>query len=457
MSPPAALPVESTAAIMRREVGRTVALAIPMIAGQVGQMMMGLADTIMVGRLGVTPLAAAAFATSVINVLFVLGIGLTAAVGVLVSQAHGAGAPHEAGEVTRHGLWIGLVAGLGITVVCAAWVAVGGLAHAGQAPEVAAAARNFFLLLGASMIPALGWQVLKQFCEALSHAWAPMLIMVGAVALNVALNWVFIYGHLGAPALGLTGSGLATLLARIVMMIALAIFAWRTGTLRVALPAGWREWAARPQWAQLRSQLAFGIPVALQLVFEVGAFAAAAVMMGWWSAQALAAHQIAITCSAMTFMFPLGLGLAVCVRLGQAVGANADRRTVRAIGLGGIALAALMMGLSALTFLLFRFQIARLFVNDGEVVALAAELLVVAGVFQIADGIQVVGMSALRGVSDVKVPVLIALTSYWLVALPICYVAGFTFRFGPMGIWIGLAAGLGFAAVCLSLRFHRRT
>lgn len=452
-----AAPAESTAALVRREVGRTVALAVPMMVGQVGQMMMGLADTVMVGRLGVTPLAAAAFANSIMNVLLVLGIGLTAAVSVMAAQAHGAGNAREAGEVTRHGLFIGLAAGLGISLLCVGWVAAGGLRHAGQAPEVAAVARNFFLLLGASMIPALGWQVLKQFCEALSHAWVPMLIMAGAVAFNVALNWVLIYGHFGAPALGLTGAGVGTLCARCAMVIALAIFAWRTGPLRAALPAGWPEWAAPLRWARLRSQLAFGAPVAAQLVLEVGAFASAAVMMGWWSARALAAHQIAITCSAVTFMFPLGLGLAVCVRLGQAVGANSARRTVRVIGFSGIGLAALMMGLSALTFLLLRFQIARLFVDDRGVVALAAELLAVAGVFQIADGVQVVGMSALRGLSDVKAPVLIALASYWLVALPTGYIAGFGFGFGPRGIWIGLAAGLGFAAVCLSLRFHRRT
>lgn len=457
MTAPAPFPPESTAALVRREVGLTVALAIPMIAGQVGQMMMGLADTLLVGRLGVTALAAAAFANSVMNVLLVLGIGLTAAVGVLASQAHGAGKAHEAGEVTRHGIFIGALAGVAMTLLCAGWIAAGGLTRAGQAPEVAAAARHFLLLLAVSMIPALVWQVLKQFCEALSHAWAPMGIMAGAVALNVLLNWMFIYGHLGAPALGLTGSGLATLLARTAMMLALILFAWRTGALRAALPAGWREWAAPLSGARLRAQLAFGLPVAGQLGLEVGAFAAAALMMGWWSAQALAAHQIAIVCAATTFMFPLGLGLAVCVRLGQAVGAASSRRTLRVIGFSGIALATLMMGLSALAFLLLRYQIARLFVNDHGVIALAAELLAVAGVFQIADGIQVVGMSALRGLSDVKAPALIALASYWLVALPTSYLTGFVVGIGPRGIWIGLAAGLGFAAVCLSVRFHRKT
>lgn len=452
-----AAPAQSTAALVRREAGRTIALAIPMMAGQVGQMMMGLTDTLVVGRLGVTPLAAAAFSNCIMNVLLVGGIGVTAAVSVLAAQSHGAGRAREAGEVTRHGVFIGLVVGLAMTALCLAFVGCGGLGWAGQAPEVAAASRHFLVLLSVSLIPALVWQVLKQFCEALSHPWAPMGIMAGAVALNAGLNWMLVYGRLGMPALGLTGSGLATLTSRIVMMLALIVYLGRVGNLRAALPVGAREWFAPLRMERLRAQLAFGIPVALQLILEVGAFAAAALMMGWWSAPALAAHQVAITCSAMAFMFPLGLGLAVCVRIGQAVGGESDRRTVRAIGFGGIGLAAGMMGLSALVFLLLRHQIAAWFVRDPGVMALAAELLAVAGVFQIADGVQVVGMSALRGLSDVKAPALIALASYWLVALPTSYVAGFVFRFGPRGIWIGLASGLGFAAVCLSLRFHRRT
>ena len=455
--PTDSIPAESSAAVVRREVGRTVALAVPMIAGQVGQMLMGLADTLMVGRVGVTPLAAAAFCNSIMNVLLVFGIGLTAGVGVLVAQAHGAGKSHDAGEVTRHGMFIGLAAATIMTIGCAAAVSGDLLGHAGQAPEVIAQSRPFLLLLSLSMIPAMVWQVLKQFCEALSRPWAPMSIMGGAVGFNVLLNWIFIYGHLGMPALGLTGAGVGTLVARIGMMIALAVFAWRVGALRAALPAGWRAWLAPFEKERLRGLLAFGFPVALQLVLEVGAFATAALMMGWWSPQALAAHQIAITCAATTFMFPLGLGLAVCVRIGQAVGAQSDRRTVRVIGFSGIGLAAVMMAGSALTFLLLRHQIAGLFVHDDGVLALAAELLAVAGVFQIADGIQVVGMSALRGLSDVKVPVLIALASYWLVALPTSYIVGFTFHFGPRGIWMGLASGLGFAAVSLSLRFHRKT
>jgi MATE family multidrug resistance protein len=440
-----------------RETGKTLVLAVPMMAGQVGQMLMGLVDSIMVGHLGVTPLAASAFANGLLSVPLLFGIGLTGAVSVLSAQAHGAGRPRDAAEVLRHGLIVALLGGLAMAGLTELWVFLGGLNRVGQPPEVVAGARSFFLIMNASVVSVLFWQVLKQFCEALSRPWMPLVITVGAVALNVRLNWVLIYGRFGVPALGLFGAGLGTFIARAAMVVGLAVFVLRVTSLRAALPRGWAEWIAPLSFERFRALLALGFPVALQLVLEVGAFGVATLMMGWLGERALAAHQIAINCAATTFMFPLGLGMAVSIRIGQAVGAKADRRVVRTIGFGGVGLAALMMGFSALGFLVWRRELATLFVADAAVVALTAQLLIVAGIFQIADGVQIVSMGALRGLADVKTPTLISLFCYWLVALPTCYVAGFTLRHGPQGVWAGLAVGLGCAAVFLTMRFRIKT
>ena len=188
---------------------RTLLLAVPIMAGQLSQMLMGLTDSAMVGRVGVVPLAASSFANGLLSVPFLFGIGLMQAISVCVSQAHGAGDRRETGELLRHGLAITGIAGLVLVALTA--LASSQLAHFGQPPEVAREARNYFLLCGASMLPMLLALGLKQYSEALNHPWPPMLILLGSVALNAALNWIFIYGNLGAPALGLTGAGLATL------------------------------------------------------------------------------------------------------------------------------------------------------------------------------------------------------------------------------------------------------
>ena len=434
-----------------QEARRTLALALPMTAGQVGQMLLGFSDSVMVGRLGVVPLAACAFANGILNVLFVTCIGLLAGVSILVAQAHGAGRGHEAGETLRHGLVIALVTGtaLGLAITFGHPL----LRLLGEPPAVVAQARPFLIIVGWSLLPALVWQCLKQYCESLSHPLLPMMAMLAAVMLNVLLSWVLIYGHLGAPALGIAGAAWATFVTRGLLTAAMAVLILRARRFRETRPPRWRAALA---WRALRAQLALGLPVALQLLLEVGLFSAAAVMMGWLGAGALAAHQVAISYAALTFMMPLGLGIAVSVRVSQAVGAGEWNR-VRRIGLSGIAMAAAVMCLTAAAFLAIGATLAGFFIRDAATAALAAQLLVVAGVFQIFDGAQIVSMSALRGLSDVRMPTAIAFVAYWLVALPTCYFFGSAHRGGAQGVWWGLALGLAVAATLLTLRFLVRT
>lgn len=422
-----------------------------MAAGQIGQMLLGFSDSVMVGKLGVVPLAASAFANGIISVLLVAGIGLLASVSIMASQAFGAGQPREAGEVMRQGIGIAAVTGLLIGGFIT--LGLGGLAWFKQPPEVLAAARPFLVIVGWSVGPALVWQCLKQFCEALSRPLVPMLTMFAAVVLNVLLSWVFIYGHLGLPALGLNGAAWATLISRMLFMVVLFVVVVRSPHFYAALPL---KWVAKVDWHGVRAQLAIGLPVALQLLAEVGAFATAAVMTGWLGAEALAAHQVAISYCAMTFMCPLGISIAVSVRVGQVVGAG-DWSRVRTIGAGGLVMAMVLMGMFACVFAGAGTLLAGLFVREQPVALLAGRLLGVAAIFQLFDGVQVVTAGALRGLSDVRVPTAIAFFAYWAVALPVCYLAGFGWHHGPLGVWWGLATGLTVAAVTLVWRFHIKT
>lgn len=434
-----------------REVRPTLGLALPIMAGMVGQMLMGLADTIMVGRVGVVPLAASAFVNAVAHLPLVFGLGLLSSISVLTSQAFGARRPDEAGETLRHGLVI--ATGMGLLAALSAFALYPFLHRFGQPPEVVVTAGPYLLLFGVSLFPALVGHGCKQFSEALKHPWVPTFVLLGGVLLNVLLNWVLIFGHWGAPAMGLEGAGWATVIARSVMALVMLGYVVRAPALRTFQPVRWTANWSRETFRRL---VHLGWPVAGQHLFEVSAFAFAAIMMGWISANAIAAHQIAITCAALTFMCVLGIGTAVCIRVGHAYGA-AQYDRMRRIGFGGVSLAAGIMGLFGVVLMVAGKPIAGFFIASPAVVSLTAQLLIVAAVFQMADGIQVVSISALRGLGDVRMPAVIAVLAYWVLAVPVGAALAFTGRYGAVGIWIGLAGGLGAAALGLAWRFHTQT
>lgn len=434
-----------------REARETATLALPITLGSAGQILMNVVDSLMIGAVGTVPLAASAFSGGVFGFFYVTSLGLLFPISVFGARARpGDG---EGPAWLRHGLVIATLTGLGgclLMLGLSPW-----LAHFDQPAEVLQIARPFYSLLALSLIPAMLHQGLRQYSEARGHPWLPMWITLGGVLLNAALNWILIYGRLGAPALGLTGAGLATLLSRWVVVGALALALHR----RHSAEHGWPEhplgWFRKPEAARLREMLALGIPSSIQLLFEVCAFTAAAVMMGWLGTKALAAHQIALSCVSLTFMFPLGLAMATSIRVSGAVGAG-DTARVRKISFSAVLVSAACMGLFALCFLLFGRHIAGFFVQDAAVAELAARLLVIAAVFQLFDGTQVVCGGALRGLGDVKVPTLITALAYWGLAVPASYLLGVRVL-GPDGVWWGMAAGLAFAALALLWRLARRT
>lgn len=430
-----------------RELRSTLALAAPIILGQISQMAMNVTDSVMIGQVGTVPLAASAFAGNLFGLFYILGIGVLLPVAVLVARARGAGEPIEGAQLLRHGLVLATILSLleiGVLAV------VGAQLHRfGQPAEVVAAAQPYFAVITISLLPVLLFQVLRQYAESLGRPWVPMAIMTAGVLLNGGLNWLLIYGKAGLPVLGLAGAGYATLISRIVIVVVVIIWLRNDPVIKKVWPKRWMESLSRQRF---RTMLQLGVPASGQMLFESGAFAAASVMVGWLGAVSLAAHQIAISCAAMTFMFSLGLSTAASMRIGQAGGAG-DAARIRSIGFGALFAGVVAMGVFALGFWMGGDWLATQFVEDEAVVRLAAKLLIVAAIFQLFDGAQVIGAGILRGLTDVRIPTAITFVAYWMIALPGGYWLGISARYGAVGVWFALAAGLAFAGIFLAARF----
>jgi MATE family multidrug resistance protein len=424
----------------------TLALAAPIVAGFLGQMLMGWSDTIMVGQVGVVPLAACAFAGTVLAVPMVFGFAVLSSVSVRASHAFGAGHDRMSGEALRGGLLLGIC--MGIFIAGAIHAATPLLPLLGQGEEVTKAARNFLIICAWSVVPIFVTTAAKNFCEALSRPWAPFWIVMGGVLLNIGFNWVLIYGNLGFPAMGLEGAGVATAVARVLVAGVIIAYVLLAPGLSRSLPTAW---FGPGLGREVRRLLGIGLPSGGLHFAEVSGFASGSLMMGWLGPGALAAHQIAITCAATTFMIPLGLSQAVSVRIGQARGASEeDRYLPIVVGAWGMAL--LVMTVFAVVFVGAGHVIAAWFVANTAVTALAAQLLLIAGLFQIFDGIQITSSGALRGFEDTRTPMLIGVVAYWIVALPISYLCAFKLGVGPTGIWFGFVAGLAVASGALVAR-----
>ncbi len=465
---------------MKKEMSGLWTLAFPIIGGHLVQMLMGLIDLWMVGKVSVLALAVVAFANSAMTVFYLFGIGIILPIAMLSSHAHGAGNRREAGEILRHGLFLAVI----VSSLLAAFLHWGYplLSVLKQPEDVFQNAKTFTRLVAWSMVPTLLAAGIKQCSEALSKPWMPFFIMLGSVGLNAFLNWLLIYGNWGFPPMGVNGAGLATLLARIISAVMMVVYFIYTPIFVEEMP---ERWFAKIDCERLKQLWKLGFPTAIQMVAESGAFAAAAFMMGWMGTQVLAAHQIAINYAAFTFMLPLGLAGALTIRIGQVIGAGEHGRQ-REVFLCGILCSVAISILTTIVFLTCRYPLAELIVDrslpDADaVVSIAATILIVAGLFQLVDGIQVVCLGSLRGLHDVKTPMRLGIFCYWGVALPVGAILAFKigkhatslttndyfpewmtklnlgFGLGPTGIWMGLAFGLGCAAVLLFRRFWKKT
>ena len=434
-----------------REGRLTAALGLPLAAGQLSQILIVLADTLMVGRLGVLPLAAATFANNVLYLPFIFGLGFSMAVSIRVSQARGAGNQLVARAALRHGLYLSLAFG-GLTML-GVWGIQPFLGLFRQEPEIVRAVPRYFLLIAASLIPALAAMAVKNHADAMNKPWPPFWITLGAAGLNVFLNWIFIYGNLGAPAMGLDGAGVATLLARVAMLAAMIWWCTRSASVREWIPT---HWFRPPEWQAVRDLVRLGLPTSLQLLAEVSAFVMATLLIGTLGPDALASHQVAITCAATIFMVPLGLSQALTVRMGEALGAGQHER-LRFVLLSGWALALAFTACSAQAFLYFNRTIAGWFLTEPAAAALAAHLLLISAAFQVSDALQVSSAGALRGLGDVKVPGWVAFVAYWIISIPVGWLLAFPMRLGVAGMWWGITLGLTTSAFALGVRIWRKS
>jgi multidrug resistance protein, MATE family len=435
--------------LFQTELGATLSLAIPMMVGQFGQMLMGIIDTLVLGRVGVVPLAAIGFSNTLLGTLYVGGIGVLAAVGIFAAQAHGAKLDSAKVEVFRSAFWLSLLVGISAAAVVIALLPV--LSVFGEPIPVEMAARPYLAIVGLSLIPALGSMSVKTYCEALGKPVFPTVILYAGVILNIALNLPLVFGCFGLPALGLVGSAIATLCARVFILI---------GIIGYALFLTRLQWQALSvsgvSWDKVANLFRVGLPIGCQYVAEAGAFNFSAIMMGWMGTISLAAHQIVVTCAATTFMFPLGISIAAGVRVGHAVGSQAYS-TLRRIVLGALSVSVLIAFGFAAIYLALGHQVALLFTSQTEVVELASRLMIIAGIFQLADGIQVTSAGCLRGLADIRLPMVIGIFCYWAVAIPTGFIFAFHVQTGPTGIWMGLAAGLFVAALLLTWRLQAMT
>jgi len=425
-----------------------IKLALPAMCSQMGHLIVQLTDSMMLGHYDTTALAASAFGQSVFVVGLVFCVGFTLALTPLVSAARGAGDVVAAVQWLIHGLVINLAMALLVTLLLLAlypW-----LDAFGQAPEVTATARPYYLLLTASLLPVMVFQTFRQFTEGLGNTRLAAIITALEALLNLGLNYMLIFGHGGFPRLGIVGAGVATLLVRVVLAVVFV-----TCFIRFRMFAPYRAALRRTPWNRTatRRYLRLGLPLGGQFLLEVGAFAAGAVMMGWLGELALAAHQIAIGLASLTFMGASGIAAAATIQIGYYFGAG-KKRAVWAAGLAAVHIVLAYMGLAALAFVALRHWLPTLFTTDPAVVGLAANLLLIAAVFQLFDGLQVVLLAALRALTDAFLPTLLAGVAYLLVALPASYSLAFWLGWREAGIWTGYAVGLATAAVLFFSRFN---
>ena len=436
----------------RAELTDTFRLSVPIIIAQLGVVLMGVTDNLFVGRLlGAVPLGAAGLANGVSFLVSCIGVGGLSVVAALVSKAHSQNDAAEVNRLFRAGL---RVAGLFSVVFGAVSVLLAyNFSLFGQSTEVTKLGQEFMLILSASLVPLLLFVAARQLADGLRFPRVAMAITVGALVLNALFNYVLITGFGPFPEMGLMGSAMATLLSRTFMAVGMLVYIYRSARFK---PYLLRAFRALPTATDVQTILRLGIPGGLTLFFEVATFTLAAVVTGWLGDDRLAAHQIAINMASVTYMMATGISSAAAIRVGAAVGRGSSEGIFRA-GVAAFALSIGFMSVAALLFFTANDWLVSLYIRDNPAVAsMAATLVIMGGIFQLSDGIQVVAVGALRGLSDVNAPTLITLFSYWGVALPMGYLLGFTFGMDVVGVWIGLLAGLTIAAVLLTIRFFRR-
>ncbi|MCR5050693.1 MAG: MATE family efflux transporter [Paludibacteraceae bacterium] len=431
---------------------RNLRLAFPVMLTQLGAALVGLFDSIMVGHYSTADLAAVSFSNALFFTVMVYAMGALMAITPIVGYEVG----KNEGEKTKERITALLANGLIFTglVTLISLVLLGPciplLGMFGQDPEVVVCARPYFILIVLSIVPFLFFCLCKQFLEGLGNTTVAMVISIVCNLLNICLNWVFIFGHFGLPAMGAAGAGLATLIARLLTAICfVAVMFWKND---------WRQYLVgikrnMLRWREVVHYVRIGTPIGMQSFVEAFLFTSSFVFIGWISKEALAAHHIANQMADMTFMLATGIGAATTIRVSHQLG-KGDLQAVKMASRASVHLCLVMNTIGAAIMIGLRHYLPYVFTEDEKVVEIACTLILIAGLLQYSDGLQCIGAAMLRGIQDVRVPMRIAVFAYIGVALPLGLVLTFPLGMGAKGMWIAFVLGLAIPAVCYHVRFN---
>lgn len=427
---------------------RNLHLAMPVVISQIGQVSVMLIDNMMVGHVGTTELAASAFANNVFMVGMFFGMGITFGLTPLTGNSFGNGKMNEVVVWLKNGIFTHLFAGFGLNLIMAGIYFL--LPYLGQTPDVVKLAKPYYLLLCLSYLPFMLFFSLKQFFEGTGNTKIAMHITISANIINIVFNYLLIFGKLGFPEMGLNGAGLGTLISRVAMPVLFFVYIIKTPVFKNYFVLAHQQLFDRQKIIRL---LKIGIPIAFQIIVEGIAFSIGAIMMGWLGEVQLAAHQVAIGLASFTYMISLGISQANTIRVSHQMGVK-DYKALKMAAIASTHLVLLFMSSMGIMFVFARNYLPFLFTVDTEVIKIAAGLLIIAAIFQVFDGLQVVMLSTLRGMADVKLPMFIAFFAYLVLGIPTSYLLAFPLMLGPQGIWYGYLVGLGAAGILFWFRFQ---
>lgn len=430
---------------------RNFKVALPVMITQAGTVIVQFADNIMVGQLGPTQLAGVSFANAIFIIGMMFSMGFCQGNTPIVGQFFGQGKSKDVAETLSNAFILNLIMSV---VLIGAMMGVGSLLqYMGQDPEVLSYALEYYFIMVISLLPTIIFFSVRQFSEGIGNTKYAMWITLGVNVVNIFLNWVLIFGELGFPAMGIAGAAYATLISRVLAAIVFVILLF--------VVKEYSRYAKLIKYPFLNKEsfknlFKLSMPVSLQGLIEVTAFSFTAVMVGWMGKYELAAHQIVVSLSQLTFMVALGIGAAATIRVSHQYGAG-NYNEMKMAGKASIHMSVMYMCGIASLFLILRNFLPALYTSDPTVIALASKLIVVLCLFQVFDAVQIACIFSLRGVKDIKKPLFYSSIAYYLICIPCGYLLGFTLGLGPQGIWLGLLIGLALASILFYIRFERVT
>jgi multidrug resistance protein, MATE family len=429
---------------------RNLLLALPVMLSQAGQVLVQQVDNMMVGSVGTIELAAASFAGNVFIIGMVLSMGFSFGLTPLVGPAWASGDDKLAGKWLHNSVFLNSI--ISLLLMLAMFSVSFFMDRMGQDDEVVKLAIPYYRILVISILPFMIFFTFKQFAEGIGSTIYAMAITLIANIINICFNYLFIFGKFGFPELGLTGAGIGTLIARVIMPILFIYLFVRKDLFRKYLINAYHSFIDKQTIKRL---FEVGWPISIQIVLEVLAFALGAIMIGWLGPVNLAAHQIAIGLASVTFMIATGISSGTTIRVSHQFNLG-DYDSMKKASYASVHLVLAFMSTSAILFYIFRNQLPYIYTQDLEVIEVASKLLVMAAIFQVFDGLQVVMLGALRGLTDVKYAMVIAFISYILISLPLSYFLAFTMKWGPEGVWVGFVVSLAIAGILFLRRFNKQ-